>query len=319
MRALVKILIVGELLIDLISADHEEELAKVKFFEKHFGGSPGNVASNLADMGFNPIILSRVGNDPFGKSIVKNLQMRGVNVENVQIDPLNPTSFVLVSKSEENPQFFPLRGADQHLQIPQNIGSLMENCSILHFSSWPLSHEPARTAMLKILDMAKKFNVKICFDPNYRRILWENRLDGTFLVKSVIKDVFLLKPSKDDAFNIFGEMKNMDYVQAFHALGAKNVIMTLGKEGVIVSNGEKMKHFSSLAKDVVDSTGAGDAFWAGMYYSILKGENIFEAAKIGTVMSAFKLENAGVISPIPKIEELLARYGVEKIKGEELT
>ena len=318
MKALVKILIVGELLIDLISTNYVKELSEVKNFERCFGGSPGNIALNLADMGIHPVILSRVGKDPFGKSILKNLQTRGVDVRNIQIDLMNPTSFVLVSRSRETPQFFPIRGAEQYLQFPPNAIDLISNCDILHFSSWPISREPARTTMLKLIDMAKRFNVKICFDPNYRRILWENKQDGTPFIKNILKDIFLLKPSRDDAFNILGDMKDKDYVLTFHKLGVKNVIMTLGKDGVMVSNGEKMKHFPSLAKHVVDTTGAGDAFWAGVYYSISKGKDIFEAAKIGSAVSAFRLENVGINSPLPEIEELILRYNIKKIDEEEL-
>lgn len=309
-----KILIIGELLIDLISTNYAKELSEAKNFEKYFGGSPGNIALNLADMGLYPTIISRVGRDPFGKSILKNLQTRGVNVENIQLDPVNPTSFVLVSRSRETPQFFPFRGADQYLQFPENANDLIRNCNILHFSSWPISREPARTTTLKLIDMARKFNVKVCFDPNYRRILWENKQDGTFFVKSILKDVFLLKPSRDDALSILGKMKDEDYVRTFHKLGVRNVIMTLGKDGVVVSDGKEMKHFPSLAKHVVDTTGAGDAFWAGMYYSISKGKNVFEAAKVGSAVSAFRLENVGIDSPLPKIEDLLLQYNNKEIE-----
>ncbi len=312
-----KILIVGELLIDLISTNYVKELSEAKNFERRFGGSPGNIALNLADMGLHPTILSRVGRDPFGKSILENLRTRGVNVENIQLDSVNPTSFVLISKSRETPQFFPLRGADKYLQIPENIDDLVKNCSILHFSSWSISQEPARATTLKLIDMAKRAGAKICFDPNYRRVLWENKQDGTPFVKDILKDVFLLKPSRDDAFNICGEMKDEDYVRTFHNLGVKNVVMTLGKDGVVVSDGKKMKHFPSLAKHVVDTTGAGDAFWAGMYYSISRERNIFEAAKVGNAVSAFRLENIGTNSPLPEMDKLLSRYNIEELNEEE--
>ncbi len=314
MSILEKILIIGELLIDLISTNYVKELSEAKKFERYFGGSPGNIALNLADMGLSPTILSRVGKDPFGKSILKNLQVRGVNVENIQLDSVNPTSFVLISRSRKSPQFFPFRGADQYLQIPENANDLIRNCNILHFSSWPISREPARTTTLKLIDMAKKSDVKVCFDPNYRRVLWENKQDGTPFLKSILKDVFLLKPSRDDAFNILGKMKDEDYVHTFHKLGVKNVIMTLGKDGVVVSDGKEMKHFPSLAKRVVDTTGAGDAFWAGMYYSISKGENVFKAAKVGSAVSAFRLENVGTNLPLPKIEDLLSQYESQEIE-----
>ncbi len=300
------ILVVGELLIDLISKDYVNNLTEAELFERHLGGSPANIAMNLADLGFNPSLLSRVGNDPFGKFIVEKLKLRGVNVDNIQFDTVNHTSFVLVSKSKGTPDFLPLRGADYHLQFPNK--KIVENTAILHFSSWPVSVEPSRTSILKVLALAQKWNMKICFDPNYRDILWKRGENGISFIKNMMKDVFLLKPSIDDAECLLGRMKDEEYIYAFHHLGVKNVVLTLGKDGVLVSDGRKTKRFPSLAKHVIDATGAGDAFWSGMYYSLLKGGDIFEAAKMGSVVSAFRVESVGSDTPIPSMEALIKRY-----------
>ncbi len=301
-------MIIGELVIDLISREYVENLAEAELFERHFGGSPANIAINLADLGFAPILLSKIGNDPFGGFIVKKLKSRGVNVSNIQLDLTNHTSFVLVSKSKETPDFLPLRGADYHLNLPSNVEELVKSIGVLHFSSWPVSKEPSRTTMLKILSLAKKWNVKICFDPNYRDILWENGEDGISFIKKTMKDVFLLKPSIDDAKCLLGSMRAEKYIRSFHDFGVKNVVLTLGKDGALVSDGTKIKKIPSFAKEVVDATGAGDAFWAGMYYSLLKGRDIFEAAKIGSVVSAFRVESVGSDTPLPPMKDLIDRY-----------
>lgn len=302
------ILIIGELLIDLITKEYTKNIAEAELFEKHFGGSAANIAMNLSDLGFSPIFLSKVGDDPFGKFIVEKLKSRGMDIGNIQIDPINHTSFVLVSKSKETPHFLPLRGADYHLQLPSDIEKFVRSASVLHFSSWPISRKPSRTAVLKILSLAKKWNVKICFDPNYRDILWESGEDGISFIKNIMKDVFLLKPSIDDAKCLLGNMTEEEYIQAFHHLGVKNVVLTLGKDGVLVSDRTKTKKFPSFARHVVDTTGAGDAFWAGMYSSLLRGRDIFESAKIGSAASAFRVESVGSDAPLPPVKNLIKRY-----------
>ncbi|WP_238916960.1 PfkB family carbohydrate kinase [Clostridium sp. YIM B02555] len=65
--------------------------------------------------------------------------------------------------------------------------------------------------------------------------------------------------------------------------------MTLGKDGAIASNGLETIRFETLAKEVVDTTGAGDAFWSGFYTSIIKGYSIREALNLGFAVSAYKL------------------------------
>jgi len=302
------VLIIGELLIDLISKEYAKDLSQAESFERHFGGSPANIAMNLIDLGIKPFLISRVGNDSFGKAIIKRLKERKIEVKNIQFDRSEPTSMVLVSRSKKSPDFLPLRGADFRLEFPADASQLVKNVNFVHFSSWAISREPARSVTLRLLKMAKERRVKICFDPNYREILWEKGEDGRTFIKKLLKGIFLVKPSLDDARCLFGDMNEKKYVQIFHDLGVENVVLTLGEDGVIVSNGKEMRKFPSLAKKVVDSTGAGDAFWSGMYYALLKGKNVFEAAVFGSVAAAFRVETVGADAPLLPVEKLLKRY-----------
>ncbi len=300
--------IAGELLIDMVSLRYVSSLSAAERFERHFGGSPGNIALNLKDMGLSPILISRVGRDPFGEFIIRKLTSRGVDTSRIQMDPINSTTFVMVSKSRETPEFLPLRGADNHLELPGDVENIFEKVGFFHFSSWPISKEPSRRTTLKMLSVARKKGVKICFDPNYRRILWENGEDGSGFVKGILKDTFLAKPSEDDARHIFGEMTAEGHIRAFHECGSKNVVLTLGKKGVVVSDGKRIEGFPSVAKRVVDTTGAGDAFWSGMYFALSNGKDVFEAARIGSVVAAFRVETVGSDEQIPAMEKLVSKY-----------
>ena len=302
------ILVIGELLIDLISKEYVKNLSEAKTFEKHFGGSPANIAANLVSLGINPILLSRVGSDSLGKALVEKLKSQHMETKYIQFDPIYPTSVVLVSKSKSTPDFLPLRGADFHLELSENVEKLIAKVDLIHFSSWPISREPSRSTVLSIISLAKKRNVKICFDPNYRKILWEKGENGISFIKKMLKDIFLMKPSLDDAKCLLGDMAPEKYIQAFHQLGVKNVVLTLGKDGALVSNGKAIRKVPSLAKKVVDSTGAGDAFWSGMYYSLLKGNDIFESAKFGSATAAFRVENVGSDTPLPSVEKIVENY-----------
>lgn len=140
------------------------------------------------------------------------------------------------------------------------------------------------------------------------------RLGGSGFVKEILRDTFLVKPSEDDAFHIFGEMTVDGYIRAFHGCGAENVVLTLGKKGVVVSDGKRTGEFPTVARKVVDTTGAGDAFWSGMYLALLNGKDVFEAAKLGSVVAAFRVETVGSDDPIPPAEELVSMYGLPEGK-----
>lgn len=286
-----KVLIVGEMLIDMVSESYVDGLEKVETFERHFGGSPANIAVNLSDLGVDATLISRVGYDPMGQALIDNAENRHLETKYIQTDPIRPTTFVIVSKSKSTPQFIPLRGADTAIELPTL--SVFDDAAFFHFSSWPISYKRSRKTILEMIDYAIDRGVKICFDPNYRKVLWENGKDGSKFVKRLMSNVFLSKPSEDDAFHIFGSMHENEYIKQFHEYGVKNVVLTLGKDGFVVSDGKKIKKFKSLARHVIDTTGAGDGFWSGMYYVLTNGGNIFEAAQFGNAVAAFRVEKFG--------------------------
>ena len=86
--------------------------------------------------------------------------------------------------------------------------------------------------------------------------------------------------------------------------------MTLGKYGAIVSDGTKTIKFNTLATEVIDTTGAGDAFWGGFYTAITSNYTLKEALNIGFAASAFKLKHVGAIAKLPSIEELKTIYNI---------
>ncbi|MNI88955.1 2-dehydro-3-deoxygluconokinase [compost metagenome] len=84
----------------------------------------------------------------------------------------------------------------------------------------------------------------------------------------------------------------------------------MGKKGAMVSNGNTIETFSTLATNVVDTTGAGDAFWSGFYAGIVKGYTIRKSIQIGFATSAYKLQYTGAVVDLPKLEVLCSIYQI---------
>lgn len=300
------ILTVGELLIDMISDDYDDEFS-CNTYHKFFGGSPSNIAMNVKKLGIRSLVASAIGKDGLGNFLMKHLQHAGIDTKCVQqVD--YATSMVLVTKSRNNPIPIFYREADYHLTYTVELEEALLNSKILHFSCWPISRMPARTTIEKMIDTAKKNDKLVCFDPNYHPLLWQKGEDGVEYVKSIIGKVDIIKPSEDDAERLFGKDTHENQIKKFLDLGAKLVIMTLGKDGAIVSNGAEMIALHSLATEVVDTTGAGDAFWSGFYTAIIKGCSIKEAISLGFAVSAYKLRYTGAVVELPKLEEIKVLY-----------
>lgn len=299
---------IGEILIDMISDDYDTNFTCNKY-SRFFGGSPANITMNIKRLGGNPVITSCVGNDGLGDFLINHLKKNNINTELIS-RVNNSTSMVLVTKSKETPLPIFYRSADYNLEYTSEIDSTLKNSKIVHFSCWPISQAKSRKMIEKVIEEARKNDVLIGFDPNYHEMIWEEGHDGIEYIKSLIGKVDIIKPSEVDAERIFGPDTSENYVDKFIQCGAKLVIMTLGKDGAIVSNGIETIKFKTLATEVVDTTGAGDAFWGGFYTAITSNYALKEALNIGFATSAFKLKHVGAIAELPSIEELKTLYNI---------
>ena len=299
---------IGELLVDMISDDYDTNFNCNKY-SRFFGGSPANITMNIKKLGGNPVITSCVGNDGLGDFLVNNLKKNNISTELIN-RVNNSTSMVLVTKSKETPLPIFYRSADYNLEYTSEIDSTLKNSKIVHFSCWPISQSKSRKMIEKVIEEARRNDVLIGFDPNYHEMIWERGHDGIEYIKSLICKVDIIKPSEVDAERIFGADTPENHVNKFIQYGAKLVIMTLGKDGAIVSNGNETIKFKTLATEVVDTTGAGDAFWGGFYTAMTSNYTLKEALNIGFATSAFKLKHLGAIAELPSIEELKTLYNI---------
>ena len=305
------LLTVGELLIDMISADYDENFES-SIYHKFFGGSPSNIAMNTKKLGIHSLVASAVGKDGFGTFLINHLKNAGMDTSCVQ-QAEDSTSMVVVTKSKSTPIPIFYRGADYHLSYTPKLEEALLNSKIVHFSCWPISMQPVRRTIERVIEEAEKKGIVIAFDPNYHPMIWQKDEDGVEYVKSIISKVDIVKPSEDDAERLFGKDTPENQIEKFLKLGAKLVIMTLGKDGSIVSNGKEMVSFETLATEVVDTTGAGDAFWSGFYAAIVKGHTIRQALKIGFAVSAYKLKYTGAVIELPTLEEIKQQYELQEV------
>lgn len=299
---------IGELLIDMISSNFDDNTS-CDIYTRHFGGSPSNIAINTKRLGINSITSSCIGNDGLGDFLIDKLNSEGMDTSLIKRSNY-PTSMVVVTRSKGTPIPIFYRGADYQIKYTQDLEEKIINSKIVHFSSWPVSKKQSRSTIEKVIEVAKENGTLIGFDPNYHKDLWDEGEDGKEHIKSLIKYADFIKPSEDDAERLFGKDIPENQIRKFLDIGANIVVMTLGKDGVLVSDGVNIKRFDTLASNVQDTTGAGDAFWSGFYTALIKRRIIIDAVKVGLAASAFKLRFVGAISPMPKYEELIKEFNV---------
>ena len=267
-----KVLCIGEALIDMICTDRGSRLADGQNFLKKAGGAPANVAAAIAALGGQVDMAAKVGKDPFGQHLIDLLKEMGVNTKWIIQDPNSFTTFAFVSLMEDGERdFYFNRGADGQLAISDLATINLNEYSIVHFgSATGFLPGPLQATYLDLLNKAKAAGALISFDPNYRHLLFPNNT-ASFVTQywHYIQSCDFFKLSDEEAMLITG-LDTVDAAAA--ALRAKtNAVfaITLGKEGTLLSSNHGTEIISSIPITAIDATGAGDAFVGAVLYQLI--------------------------------------------------
>lgn len=294
------IVLIGEILIDVIQTESREVIL--------FGGSPANITLNMKKLGTDPLLYANLCKDTHGDYLLRQLKHHHVNTSLCQFSECQTTK-VYINKSFDTPVVKFQRTSDFILPYTQTLESHIKNTNILHFSYWGLSKSPSKETILKAINTAKQHNVLIGFDPNYHPDLETEDSLALDKVKQLMRYVDIMKPSLDDSVRLFGEgFTYEEYLKKYTDLGVSLVIMTLGKDGLIASYNGQIIKLPSYARTVVDVTGAGDAFYAGLYTGLLKGFSIIKAIKLGLACSASNVEEIGGLTNLPNHQDIIQKY-----------
>ena len=292
----IDILCVGEVLVDFIGHQNNVLINETRDYHRYLGGSPANVAMNCKRLGLSSTLVSSVGNDGFGEYIFKRLEEIGINTSNVKKLENKSTSVIFVSKSNGTPDFIPYRNADCDISENQITTEMLSQTKIFHTTCFALSKNPAQTTILKKAEEAHKKGCKLSIDVNYAKELWDTKEEALQVIKKYCQFNPLIKISEDDMLRLFEkQLPHKEIFEFFHNLGVETVCLTLGSKGVKLSQkGKNMIQLPAIKiEKVMDTTGAGDAFWSGFLFAYIKAKTIEECLQIALKLAALKLQNVG--------------------------
>ncbi|MDL5513490.1 carbohydrate kinase [Arenibacter sp. M-2] len=292
----IDILCIGEVLVDFIGHQPGVNINETRDYHRYLGGSPTNVAMNSARLGLKSVLVATVGNDAFGDYVFKRLAEVGVETKYIKAVEAKPTSVIFVSRTENTPDFIPFREADYRITEDQINKGLLENTTIFHTTCFALSKDPAQTTILKKAEEAYHLGCKLSIDVNYAKKLWNSQAVALEVIKAYCKFDPLVKISEDDMLRLFEKKLPHDEIFTFfHEAGVGTVCLTLGSLGVKLSQkGKGVVQLPAIKVDnVMDATGAGDAFWSGFLFAYIKEKPIEKCLKVALQLAALKLQNVG--------------------------
>lgn len=305
---------IGELVIDFLPGQEEGS------YIRNAGGAPANVAIAAARNGLEAGMYCKVGNDDFGRFLIKTLE------EN-EVKPLSPelcdeaiTTMAIVSLDENNDRSFTFvrkPGADMMLDKNEIQDADIESCRIVQAGSCSLSAGKAVEATEYAMSKAHELGKLVGFDINYRNLMWNDDKDAcTQKVLSILKYVDFLKLSDEEVDMVGGHDNILNIMKEYDIAVA---VLTLGGDGAeLFYDGASYVIPGYKADRVADTTGAGDAFWGGFLSSVLNEgvskvsdlsvEILKKSITYGNVSGSLSVREKGAIASLPtreKIEKFL--------------
>jgi fructokinase len=310
-----KIVTLGEVVADVYreQAPSEVELP----FTARPGGAPANVAVAAARLGAQAGFVGRLGDDLFGDFILVALKAVGVDTSAVlRQSPPTRTTLAFVEVAEDGDRkftFYRSVPAADELLAPDDIRreSLL-GASFANFGSIPLIKDPVRSATRRFAELANEMDVAVAFDVNLRENLWDSLDAFREAVQPMLDLSTVVKLSAEELSPVLGTDDIGKAAEMLFDRGVSLALVSMGGEGAFYATRQFRGHTPSFEIDeVVDATGAGDAFLAGTLTHLSESPgwlndeaSVREAVRRGTAAGALACTQFGAMQGLPTRDEL---------------
>ncbi len=293
---------VGEAYVELYAED--STLPEASTFERRIAGSAALTAIYYSMLGGKTNCVACVGADALGTYVQNTLRQYKVEASTIQFSREHPTSLLFSSKKGRLAQSTYYRLADWQLHNTKEHVAQAQSSRIVFGSGFVLIKHPARHSLFEMLRLSKKWSSTTVFQPYFEPSQWPNRSEALATIKKTLQFADILTPTLDDAEALFGKGTKEDYLKQYHDMGAQTVIMNLGKQGALLSDGVKVVRVPAIEGDVVDPAGVDEAWHAALFYALNKQKSSPNAVYFANTVSAYVLAHQGSVVALPAPGEI---------------
>lgn len=294
------IICVGEILVDMIGEYHDNVFS----YQRRAGGAPFNVSCAITKFGGKSSFYGAVGDDIIGKFLIEYIKKQNV-INNIKVIKNHNTTLAFVNINENGERDFCFyRNNTADIYLPSIKNKDIINANIIHLGSLLLSSEKGIKYCNKLIKQIKDNHKLLSFDVNYREDIFKDKNAAISRYKLILEYADIIKLSEEEVY-IFNE----EYLIEL----SKNALIciSLGKKGSRYIFKEISNYIPSIKVNSVDTTGAGDCFFAGILVNLEKYkkeewnksllDNIF---KFANVAGALNTLNKGAIDNLPTLNEI---------------
>ncbi len=287
-----KVVCLGEAIIDMFAEPAGVSLKEALRFIPAPGGAPANVAVALSRLGVDVGFIGRVGDDPFGLMLVELLKNEGVDTTHFRQVTGSPTTMALVASPTTGEQEFTIyRTADSKLRFEDLDRSYIASAEVFLYGSVTLTGE-GKEAALQGSNWANQAHSVVAYDANLRPSLWPGLEAAREGILEGVRGATVCKLNEVELELLAGTRDLKAGSQWILDQGPRLCLVTLGAEGAYFSNGRAEGYVPAFSVEEVDSTGCGDAFFAGLILGILESSLLPEDMEEPTLRGLVRLANA---------------------------
>lgn len=307
----IDLILVGRVAIDFNPVDYYKPLSESTTFKKYLGGSPANIAVGMARLGKKIGFLGKVSDDQFGVFVTNFFENEGIDTSHITKctngEKIGLTFTEILSETESSILMYRDGIADLRLDVADIDEEYIKKSKAILISGTALAQSPSREAALKALALAKKNNLVVIFDIDYRPYNWNN-MDEIGIYYSIVakqSDVILGSREEFDLTEQMIEQGRTDEQSAayFNSIGSKIVVIKHGKDGSTAytddGNDYSIKPFPVK---LLKSFGGGDGYASAFLYGLFEGLEIIDCLELGSASAAMLVASHACSQDMPTVE-----------------
>ena len=282
-------------------------------FSMFLGGATVNVAVGVARLGVPSAFITITGDDTTSEFVRGELKKEEVIMDYAKLEPEKRVSGVYVHLTEDHDRIFH-RYIDDAPDIQVAVHDLKEEAfqkaSILNLCSGTMFQPTALETSRKAVEYAKKHNALFSFDTNIRPLRWKSEAECRETISSFFKDADLLKFTEEELTFLTETQSVEEGLAKIAHLDVPVILITAGADGTYAVLNKQLQHVPVEPVVAVDTTGAGDAFMAGVLrYVHLNGlpttmESLVSCTTFANHLGALAATKAGALTALPRLSEL---------------
>ncbi|MFC5589559.1 carbohydrate kinase family protein [Sporosarcina soli] len=302
------VLIYGDAFVDYIAEDQSNST-----FKTFLGGATVNVAAGISRLGAASTFITVTGDDETSEFVREELRKEGVDLSYAKLEPNKRISGVYVHLTEDNDRIFHTY-IDETPDIQVESSDLDERAfqqaTVFHICSGTMFHPTALETTKKAMRLAKKAGVFFSVDANIRPLRWKSEELCRETILSFVEHADLLKLTEEELLFLMQTSTLEEGMEKIAFYRVPIVLITAGEQGTFASIDDEMTQVGVEPVEPVDTTGAGDAFVAGILRQIqLKGlpvtrEKWLDYVSFGNRLGALCATKQGALSAMPRLEEI---------------